>query len=127
MKYPDGSVVREGDLFLTREGSMGHLLDIIESPDECRAWGQDAPGFVASYSFPLEPVCDALLFPLTAMSDLGIRPLSKTECDGLEAAFTTASQEARTGFQGRSYAVVARVEDGGVAEWQFSISESGKQ
>ena len=82
MNYPDGSTVKLGDLvWWDEENSIGRIVGVHETKEECANWGVGDPGVAICYD---GSVTGGLFigYPQRAFADEGIRRLtSAEECD----------------------------------------------
>lgn len=96
MRYPDGSTVKLGDLVWWDEGnSVGRIIDIHETKEQCANWGVEEPGVAICYDGAgmggLFVGCPQRAFP-----EEGIRRLTteeEGEVDGVRQAAQSFSPE----------------------------------
>lgn len=97
MRYPDGSTVRLGDLvWWDDESSIGRIIGIHESKEQCAIWGVEDPGVAICYD---GSGMGGLFvgYPQSAFVEEGIRRVTPKE----EAEVDRVVQAARTFCSGR--------------------------
>ncbi len=80
MRYPDGVIVKVGDVIWWDEGaSVGKVAEIVETPDSLNAWGVEHPGILICCN-PLRdlPSCD-VFHPQRLFFDEGVAVLTDAE------------------------------------------------
>ena len=90
MKYPDGSTVRLGDLVWWDEGnSIGRIIGINETKEECTNWGVEDPGVAICYDG--SGIGGLFIgYPQRAFAEEGIRRLTLEEERKLDDVFQAA-------------------------------------
>jgi len=90
MKYPDGSTVRLGDLvWWDEESSIGRIIGIHETKEQCANWGVEDPGVAICYD---GSGMGGLFigYPQRAFVEEGIRRLTTEEDAEVDRVLQTA-------------------------------------
>ena len=122
MKYPDGSVIRTGDLIWWDEGAgTGYVGEIMEDQRAYDAWGLDEPSLELNNVHPFDGSSGGIVYPLWVLESEGVRKFSDPERRELELALSEARQRASRSFEGLKYVVRAGIENGKRVAWIFIL------
>lgn len=126
MNYPDGSIVRVGDLVWWNEGCcLGHVQSIAETKEAYEAWGLDSPFIAISNEQPFNPANTmGVVYDETDFKDDGIGLLNVEEHEQLALAVSQAKTMVFEEYD--VFCVTTAVEQGRLAHWLFEFRKSGK-
>lgn len=118
MNYPDGNIVRAGDLIWWNEGScVGYVQSVADSREEFEAWGLDRPHLFLSNIHPFDSTQQSgIAYDEDCLADEGIGFLSAMELTDLKNAITKAQ------IYDRTFSVFADCQDGRKTHWRFEIN-----
>lgn len=122
MNYPDGSVIRTGDLIWWDEGAcVGHVGEIMEESQQYEAWGLDEPSLEINNVHPFDGSSGGIVYPLWVLESEGLSKFSDPERRELELALSEASRRAGRSFEGLKYVVRAGIENCKRVAWVFIL------
>ncbi|WP_367874047.1 hypothetical protein [Luteolibacter sp. Populi] len=122
MNYPDGSLIRTGDLIWWDYGAgTGYVGEIMEDQKAYDAWGLEEPSLELNNVHPFDGSSGGMVYPLWVLEIEGLRKFSDPERQELELALGEASQRAGRSFEGLKYVVRAGIENCKQVTWIFIL------
>ena len=128
MKYPEGQIVRVGDLIWWNEGvCLGHVQEIIESQSDIKSWGFSQPHIMVDNNHPLDSTLDGVVaYGLSDFEDEGIGLLTEEELLMLEAAVNSAKKVSKTDLTSHNYSISTECINHKMVSWIFTIMNGNK-
>jgi hypothetical protein len=109
MNYPDGSVVRVGDLIWWNEGNCVGFVQVVA---EYKSWGLNSPHMFVSNRHPFDRAMrTGVAHDKACFEDEGIGLLNKEERSEFERAVQRAKNQLTAGMPYSSYSVQTKVQN----------------
>ena len=125
MNYPDGAVVRIGDLVWWNGATrVGHIQGIMETKAEYQSWNLTEPFVFIANEHPFNPhLTVGIAYPASSFNDDGIGLLNSEETDEFARAMTCAKNLFSKPHD--SVSVSTTVEQCQMIGWVFDFIERG--
>ena len=123
MNYPDGHLIRVGDLIWWNEGScVGHVHVIAETPAEFEAWGLEEPHIFVDNTHPFDPtIGSGVAYNEACFEDEAIGLLDPKEIGMFEAAVKAAAEKSAIDFSSHRFSVTTKCVNGRMVAWVFDV------
>jgi len=127
MDYPDGTLMRCGDLIWWNECLwLGYVQHIAEKQEEFEAWGLDSPhAFFANYH-PFDPTQTGIAYSPHCFHDEVISKPTQQELNEFLEASAFATGQSNRDLENSTFTAEVRCENGRRIEWVFSYIEIGR-
>ena len=127
MIYPDGSTIRVGDLIWWDEGlCIGYVQAIVESKEEYKSWGLDAPHIFLSNTHPFDSkITSGVCYNRASFDDEGIGLLNPEERKEFDQAILRAKKSVVADYS--TYAVTTEIQHSQQIGWIFTFFKDGKE
>lgn len=129
MRYPDGSMIRVGDLIWWNEGQcVGYVQVVAESKEDYESWGLGRPHIFVSNRHPYDPsLGSGVAHDEACLEDEGIGLLTPEERNKFEQAATKARMSLKADSDDLTCSVTCEVQDCQQTGWIFTFNKDGQE